>query len=296
MAEPITSTSGQHRPSTAVGLGPAGPAGVGQTDRMAVTPSQVEDYQRDGAVVLRGAFDRADLEVISAVTEAMLADPSPRAITASEPGAPRFVEDFCSWQRFPQLLDAITRSGLAADVAALMRSRAARLYHDHVLNKEPGAGQPTPWHQDQPFYNVDGRQNVSVWIPIDPVDRSTTLEFLAGSHDGTWYLPTTFYDKQAKWFPEGSLAPVPEVDRETDPVLGWALEPGDVVAFHMLTVHGAAGNMMTTPRRTLSLRFLGDDATHAPRRWTTSPPFPGLQEELAAGAPMDHPLFPQLHP
>ena len=42
----------------------------------------------------------------------------------------------------------------------------------------------------------------------------------------------------------------------------------------------------------LSLRFLGDDVTHAPRPWKTSPEFPGLADELPAGAPMDHPLFP----
>jgi hypothetical protein len=39
---------------------------------------------------------------------------------------------------------------------------------------------------------------------------------------------------------------------------------------------------------------LGDDMVHAPRPWTTSPPFPGLIDELADGAPMDHPLFPLL--
>jgi hypothetical protein len=42
------------------------------------------------------------------------------------------------------------------------------------------------------------------------------------------------------------------------------------------------------------VRFLGDDMTHAPRRWRTSPEFPGLREELPAGAPMNHPLFPVL--
>jgi hypothetical protein len=47
-------------------------------------------------------------------------------------------------------------------------------------------------------------------------------------------------------------------------------------------------------RRAFSLRFLGDDTTHAPRPWVTSPPFTGLDRELAAGAPMDHPLFPRL--
>jgi hypothetical protein len=47
-------------------------------------------------------------------------------------------------------------------------------------------------------------------------------------------------------------------------------------------------------RRVLSVRFLGDDIVHAPRRWTTSPPFEDLIDELPAGAPMDHPLFPIL--
>jgi hypothetical protein len=44
----------------------------------------------------------------------------------------------------------------------------------------------------------------------------------------------------------------------------------------------------------LSVRFLGDDMVHAPRRWTTSPPFPGLEAELPDGVEMDHPLFPVL--
>jgi hypothetical protein len=43
-----------------------------------------------------------------------------------------------------------------------------------------------------------------------------------------------------------------------------------------------------------SVRFLGDDIRHAPRPWKTSPDFPGLADELPAGAPMDHPLFPVL--
>ena len=44
------------------------------------------------------------------------------------------------------------------------------------------------------------------------------------------------------------------------------------------------------------MRFLGDDAAHAPRAWRTSPEFPGLADELPAGAPMDNPRFPVLWP
>jgi hypothetical protein len=47
-------------------------------------------------------------------------------------------------------------------------------------------------------------------------------------------------------------------------------------------------------RRVFSVRLLGDDIRHAPRRWQTSPDFPQLESELAAGAPMEHALFPLL--
>ena len=42
------------------------------------------------------------------------------------------------------------------------------------------------------------------------------------------------------------------------------------------------------------MRYLGDDMVHAPRHWTTSPPFDGLDAEIPEGVPMDHPLFPML--
>ena len=45
-----------------------------------------------------------------------------------------------------------------------------------------------------------------------------------------------------------------------------------------------------------SLGYLGDDATHAPRRWKTSPDFPGLADRLPDGAPMDDALFPVAWP
>ena len=78
------------------------------------------------------------------------------------------------------------------------------------------------------------------------------------------------------------------------PQLGWALEPGDLVCFHMLALHASAGVDGDRRRRVFSVRFLGDDMRHAPRTWKTSPEFPGLADELPAGAEMDHPRFPLL--
>ena len=257
----------------------------------------VERFQRDGAVCIRGLFRPAEMALLREGIEENLAHPSPRAKVASgtdDPG--RFIEDFCNWQDNAHYRRFIFDSALPETAGLLMRAAAARLYHDHMLTKEPGTRQPTPWHQDQPYYNVEGRQNVSFWIPVDPVNRESTLELVAGSHLGPWLMPRSFMDAQAKWFPEGTLADLPNIDaaRENFPILGWELQPGDAVCFHMLTLHGARGVTGEHRRRVFSVRFLGDDITHAPRRWRTSPEFPGLRDELPAGAPMNHPLFPVL--
>jgi hypothetical protein len=62
----------------------------------------------------------------------------------------------------------------------------------------------------------------------------------------------------------------------------------------MLTLHAASGVTGKHRRRVFSVRFLGDDMTHAPRRWRTSPEFPGLRDELPEGSPMHHRLFPEV--
>jgi ectoine hydroxylase-related dioxygenase (phytanoyl-CoA dioxygenase family) len=257
----------------------------------------IEAYQRDGAVCIRGLLSPELIDILRMGIEENLATPSPRAKIASEPDDPGwFIEDFCNWQENHFYQRFIFESPLTKIAGMLMRSNLSRLYHDHLLVKEPGTRQRTPWHQDQPYYNIDGRQNCSFWIPVDPVTRSSTLEFIAGSHLGPWLMPRTFKDSQAKWFPEGSLADLPDIDNHRDnfPILGWEIEPGDVVCFHMLTLHAAAGVEPGHRRRVFSVRFLGDDITHAPRPWITSPEFPGLAERLPAGAEMEDAIFPVL--
>lgn len=271
------------------------------TIELPIDEATVEDFARDGAVVVRGLASAEEIATVEAGIERVLAAPSERhKVASADDDTGRFIEDFRNWQEVPEY-ERFIRTSKAADVAkALMRSRTVRLYHDHTLVKEPGTRQRTPWHQDQPYYNIEGTQNCSMWLPVDPVPVGSTLRFVAGSHRGPWLMPRTFLDDQARWFPEGSLADLPDVDAdlERDPgghrILAWALEPGDAVFFHMLELHAAGGVEGPHRRRAFSVRFLGDDIRHAPRSWATSPDFPGLAEELPAGAEMDHPLFPRL--
>lgn len=255
----------------------------------------VAAFRRDGACCVRGALSADEVAALTRGIEANLAAPSPRAIVASRPeDTGLFIEDFCTWADNPDYRRIACDSRLPLLAARLMGSASVRLYHDHMLTKQARTQAPTPWHQDQPDYNIDGQLNISFWIPVDPVPRESTLEFVAGTHRGPWLMPRTFMSHEAKWFPEGSLAELPDIeaDRSAFPIVGWALEPGDLVAFHMLSLHASAGS--ATQRRVFSVRYLGDDVRHAPRPWKTSPEFPGLADRLPAGAPMRDPLFPLL--
>lgn len=240
-----------------------------------VTEADIAAFQADGAVLIRGLF--ADhVEALRQGIERNMAEPGPYAAENLKPGeAGRFFDDYCNWQRIPEF-EAAVRTSPAAEVAAdLMRSEAVQVFHDHVLVKEPGTTKPTPWHQDGPYYFVDGRQTVSFWSPLDPV-REATLRCVAGSH--LWEKPVlpTRWLSEASFYPDAAAyRPVPDPDAEGMRVLEWQMEPGDAVAFHYATLHGARGNTAASRRRAFSLRLVGDDARYVERPGRTSPPFPG---------------------
>ena len=198
-------------------------------------------FARDGLACIRGVLDPGELATAARAIEIVLTAPGPLAQVASaadDPGS--FFEDFCRWREIPEIEQLARHSRVPQIAAALMSTPQVRFYHDHVLVKEGGTRQRTPWHQDQPYYNVDG-QGVSAWIPVDPVPEAGCLELVAGTHRGPWLMPRTFLAGEAKWFPDGSLAELPDIEagRPAFDIRRFELEPGDAIFFDFLTVHGA---------------------------------------------------------
>ena len=239
------------------------------------TPTEIECYQRDGAVLLRGLLTE-HVESLRAGVDRNLAEPGEYAAENLQPGeGGRFFDDYCNWSRIPEFEHVIRTSALSGAAAALMGSQRVQLFHDHVLVKEPGTSKATPWHQDSPYYFVEGEQAISFWCPLDPVDNAS-LRVVAGSHrwerpvlPTRWLAEDDFYPDSDAW------QPVPDPDAEGMPVLEWSMLPGDVVAFDFRTLHGARGNTTDQRRRAFSVRLLGDDARYVERPGPTSPPFPG---------------------
>ena len=262
---------------------------------MKVGDNDVERFQADGVVVLRGIF--ADWVVpLQRGVERVMKNPSSleRSYRPSD-GTAAFFQDFRNWERIPEFRAFVFESPAAAAAARLMRSRSTRFFHDHVLVKEPGTSAVTPWHQDQPYYPVHGRQHVSFWTPLDAVARDTVMECVAGSHRwGKGYRPTRF--DGTPLYPQDDFDTIPDIEAQRAElrILGWDMQPGDAIAFSFMTVHGAPANRSRTVRRAFSSRWLGDDARYAVRTGKTSPPFPDLA--LQDGDPLDVPLFPLVYP
>ncbi len=255
-----------------------------------LTQDHIDTFQRDGVVLIKGLF-AGHVEAIEAGIARNMAAPGPYAAENLREGdTGRFFDDYCNWTRIPEF-EQVVRSSPAAEVAAdLMGSTRVQMFHDHVLVKEPGTSKPTPWHQDGPYYFVDGRQNVSFWAPVDPVGAAS-LRCVAGSHG--WarpVLPTRWLAESSFYPNEDDYMPVPDPDAEGMDVREWAMEPGDAVAFNFGTLHGARGNQATTRRRAFSLRLVGDDARYVERPGPTSPPFPG--HAMQAGQVLREDWFP----
>ncbi|WP_299777872.1 phytanoyl-CoA dioxygenase family protein [uncultured Roseobacter sp.] len=257
-----------------------------------ITKEDIDTYTRDGVVLIRGLF--ADhVEALRAGVAQNMAHPGPYAaenLHKHESG--RFFDDYCNWNRIDAFSEVIRSSAVAEVAADLMQSRRVQLFHDHVLVKEPGTSKPTPWHQDAPYYFVEGEQTISFWSPLDPV-KEATLRCVAGSH--RWPKPVlpTRWLAETDFYPDSeAYIPVPDPDAEGMDIREFQMAPGDAVAFHYRVLHGARGNDASTRRRAFSLRLLGDDARYVARPGPTSPPFPG--HDMQPGQRLRADWFPVL--
>jgi ectoine hydroxylase-related dioxygenase (phytanoyl-CoA dioxygenase family) len=250
-------------------------------------------FARDGAVVVRDVLTAEHLSMLAAGVERNLARPGPWASEYTPAGRPgRFFDDYVNWTRIDEFRELALSGPLARLATELIGGGPVRFFHEHVLVKEPGTDEVTPWHHDDPYYCVDGVDNVSLWVPLDPVPAEAGLEFVAGSHRwGRRFIPRRFVDHQPYAAEELGFEHVPDIDAERDShrIIRFDADPGDVVAFHFRELHAAPGTVgRTSRRRAVSFRYVGDGARFAVRPWRHSPPF----DEIRPGESLDDARFP----
>ena len=278
-----------------------------------LTDDQVLAYRDDGVVHVPGAVDAELLARMTEAVEAAIAAPSRFGGSMTAPGAPgMFFQDRHLHPHDPAFRALLDDNPCAAIAAQAMGSEQIRLYFDHVFVKDPGTEENFVWHQDRPYWAVDGTQVCSTWVALTPADAaSSALEFVRGSHrwDRTFRPEYPALEGRTPEQVEHALwrgiadhlrtfddaCPAFEDDPDTYEILSWAVEPGDALLFDFRTVHRSGPNTGRRRRAALSWRWLGDDAVWAPT--AGSDPIIGPDDtHLSPGDPItDDAIFPLVY-
>ncbi len=208
--------------------------------------------------MLKGALVPDAFAKVEAAVEWSLAHPSPTAVRFY-PGEPAtFFED-----RGRNHAGVVREIGLDTMMGALWGVDRMWYLGEQLFLKEGGAARRTPWHQDTSYLRMLGSQLVACWISLDPLPKEHCLEFVRGSHQGVMFNGSAFaaHDDTAPLYKKSKLPRLPDIQAERDgfDILSWDVDPGDVIVFHLGTLHGGAGTAPGLRRRTVSLRFLGPD-------------------------------------
>jgi ectoine hydroxylase-related dioxygenase (phytanoyl-CoA dioxygenase family) len=255
-----------------------------------ITAAEIQAYQDDGAVLLKGLIDPDWVERLRERADHVLAAPGKLHNELSKTGG-RFLSDTFLWHQYDGFREFIFESAAAAAVAQLMGSQKINIVFDQFLIKEPGTTDPTVWHQDLTYWPLRGDQVCTLWLALDDVTaESGSMEFVKGSHKwGQRFHPVAFVDP-AKYKTDEPPVPDIEAARDKYDFLRFDYEPGDCSIHHGKLVHSAGGNHHADRRRRAYVtRWAGDDVVHDPR--------PNIQKMLweptaPPGGPLDSDLWP----
>ena len=262
-----------------------------------------EAYQRDGVIHLPQALTTESLDLAHEAYQWSLSHPGPGAtdIPGKTPGT--FYQDLANPNAFATYDTLIHHADIRAILQLLFTGKQAWFMYEQVFKKQGGEIRRTPWHQDTPYLPVRGRDLAVLWISFDPLDASGTLEFVEQSHRHTIYDGSAFdpSDDTQGLYNDPAYPRLPDIEanRCDFNIVAFPVEPGDVIIFHPSTLHGGGPTRANETRRTLSLRFFGEDAVVAARPGAggsnkNAHPLNQVKGE-PDGSPFRHEGFPQIY-
>jgi ectoine hydroxylase-related dioxygenase (phytanoyl-CoA dioxygenase family) len=230
-----------------------------------LTPQLVEDFRRDGFVVVPDLLDPAELTRYGAAVDAAVARRSAhdaRALGEKSRYEQSFVQCQNLWEDAVAVRPLTFHPRLGETAARLLGVDAVRLWHDQALYKEAG-GRETDPHQDQPYWPIVEADTVTAWIPFDGSTlASGAMGYLAGSHRLGLREFVDIFTGNGPGTPgsdQDSALARPELAGLTPT---WVEVPPGAVAFHHgLTFHLARPNTTGTVRRVHTVIYFADGST-----------------------------------
>ena len=259
--------------------------------------------------MLPDMFDTSWIELLRQGLTNHLKSPSPRSrVWDRDDHGRTMFWDAMAWHDVAEYQRFVFESPAAEIAGRLLGSSRINFFFDAVFVRSAGSQFQTPWHQDEPYWSVEGHDTCTIWMPLVPVNAANALAFVPGSHLGSVAFdhydfgtlnPDGEADVDRSDFTATAQADVPDIDadREAFGVVSWDMEPGDCVVFNSRILHGGSG--LLDAYRNLEVftsKWLGDDVRIAVRDVGMDPDFSEIMTEhgLQAGDRPGSKLLPEV--
>jgi phytanoyl-CoA hydroxylase len=211
---------------------------------------ELERFQRDGALILRGFVDADTLQLMRNATRRGLEGPigpveyeadvhypgSPTSRTAAGGETIRRLK--AAHGRDPVFTEWVSRPEVTGRLEQVLGGRVVMplAHHNCIMTKQPHWGSVTRWHQDFRYWSFARPELVNLWIALGHEEESNGgLQVIPGTHRVTFSRDRL---DDALFLREDHPENIPLIASRQ--VVD--LEPGDVLMFHCLTFHAAGQN------------------------------------------------------
>lgn len=225
-----------------------------------LSPGQVQSFQRDGHICLRGVCTPEEMAFYSPRFAEAVAERS-RAVKPMDERdtyGKAFLQIMNLWREDAALKQFVFARRFAKIAADLLGVSGVRLYHDQALYKEPFGGH-TPWHQDQHYWPLATDHTVTLWMPlVDITADMGVMDFASGSHQMGYLGDMPISDEsEAAWsalIQEKGFAVANHGD----------MRAGDATFHTGWTLHAALANSTPRMRDVMTIIYYADGTKVGP--------------------------------
>ncbi len=212
---------------------------------MELNQEQLEQFERDGFLLMRGFLEKRNCEIIKEIAKVHLKYAIEPIETESEYIGINDERYKKSIRRLRQAYDRdivfrewMENREIRPILQQLLGERAVLVtaHHNSIMTKLAHTSTQTCWHRDSRYWSYSGKNLISVWLALSVENsQNGVLEFIPGSHKMV-FDNASFDDKS--FF---------RVDREENQKVitqkvSFDLEAGDIVLFHSELLHRANAN------------------------------------------------------
>jgi len=237
-----------------------------------ITKSEIDEYHSEGVVFLQQLFDEQWIDLLCDGMAANRKAPTDRSRVWDRDSEGRTMFwDSQAWQGIEQYQRFIFDSPAAELAGELMGATDINFFFDAVFVRSPGTQFSTPWHQDEPYWSVEGYDTCTIWMPLVPVKQESCLSFVPGSHRTDEVFsqynfgdlnPDQKSDVDQVDFTKITDKEFPDIDKHPERfgVVSWAMQPGDCLVFNSRIMHGGSGKLDDECGLSVfTSKWLGDD-------------------------------------